>query len=131
MQIITPIGFRVSLRAQEFRGFAPRQACMQIITPIGALRVYSAVIGRHNVPYMLAAVATALCTSIPGTQITLAVRAGQMCGQVSGPSVLCAPRAAPDYAHQRGPPTVHPISCCGSSPCSRVPALGHNARHHS
>ena len=49
--------------------------CAQIITPIGALRIYSAVIGRHNVPNMLAAVATALATSIPGTQITLAVRA--------------------------------------------------------
>ena len=62
---------------------------MQIITPIGALRVYSAVIGRHNIPYMLAAVATALCTSIPGTQITLAVSARQACGHLWGP--LCCP----------------------------------------
>ena len=50
-------------------------AWVQIITPVGALRIYSAVIGRHNVPHMLAAVATALAASIPGTQISLAVSA--------------------------------------------------------
>ena len=51
---------------------------MQIVTPVGAVRVYSAVIGKHNVPYMLAAVAVALAASydraLQGRSITLAVR---------------------------------------------------------
>ena len=53
----------------------------QIVTPIGAIRVFSAVIGRHNVPHMLAAVAVALAAAHPSAMgdrsITLAVSAAR------------------------------------------------------
>ena len=49
----------------------------QIVTPIGSIRVFSAVVGRHNVPHMLAAVAVSLAAAHPTAMgdrnITLAV----------------------------------------------------------
>ena len=108
-----------------FKTFDP--SCAQIVTPIGSVRIFSAVIGRHNVPYMLAAVAVALAANHPTAmgerQITLAVStpcldALSLCCSIAGRAVC----RLPDLYQEARQPCMHlwglpapPGQCCAAT----------------